>query len=297
MILMGDHILVEHPNGWLCESCGLTWSYKPKHLCPQMTQYRYGEWPDTLMTRNQLNAAGYQTGRNLPPVAAVVYRSKSPDGWLRLYDPAQATPKRPVSDDQRENLDRARQMARREYQCALVAQHLLDSPDTVILDTETTGLSACEVVQVALIDATGQTLLDTLVKPERPERMFDRGRRGLCAHDIHGIHPDHLQDAPTFPEFWQQLCALVDDKEIVIYNAGYDLDVLESQRIEHKLPKLAYRKSYCAMMLYSEYCGARWRRGGYRYQPLPGGDHSALGDCVATLKIMQSMVKAEITNG
>lgn len=31
----------------------------------------------------------------------------------------------------------------------------------------------------------------------------------------------------------------------------------------------------------------------YRWQRLPGGDHSALGDCWATLKVLQKMAESE----
>jgi len=31
----------------------------------------------------------------------------------------------------------------------------------------------------------------------------------------------------------------------------------------------------------------------YRWQRLPGGDHSALSDCLATLKVLQAMAESE----
>ncbi|NJL65352.1 MAG: hypothetical protein HC903_30705 [Methylacidiphilales bacterium] len=47
---------------------------------------------------------------------------------------------------------------------------------------------------------------------------------------------------------------------------------------------------HCAMHYYSQYVG-EWNdyHGNYKWQKLPGGDHSALGDCHATLKIIKQM--------
>jgi DNA polymerase-3 subunit epsilon len=42
---------------------------------------------------------------------------------------------------------------------------------------------------------------------------------------------------------------------------------------------------------YSQFVGEPGKRGGYKYQKLPGGDHSALGDCRATLKVLKDMAR------
>ena len=47
----------------------------------------------------------------------------------------------------------------------------------------------------------------------------------------------------------------------------------------------------CAMGWYSQYVGEPGKRGGYRNQKLPGGDHSALGDCRATLAVIETMAR------
>jgi DNA polymerase-3 subunit epsilon len=45
----------------------------------------------------------------------------------------------------------------------------------------------------------------------------------------------------------------------------------------------------CAMRRYAAYVGEPSKRGGYRSQKLPGGDHSALGDALATLQLIEEM--------
>jgi DNA polymerase III subunit epsilon len=44
------------------------------------------------------------------------------------------------------------------------------------------------------------------------------------------------------------------------------------------------------MRQYARFVGERARRGGgYRLQKLPGGDHTALGDAIATLHLIEGM--------
>ena len=49
----------------------------------------------------------------------------------------------------------------------------------------------------------------------------------------------------------------------------------------------------CAMIAYSRFVG-EWdsRKNDYRFQRLPSGDHSAAGDCRATLRLIQLMACA-----
>jgi DNA polymerase III subunit epsilon len=45
----------------------------------------------------------------------------------------------------------------------------------------------------------------------------------------------------------------------------------------------------CAMRRYAAYVGEPSKPGGYRSQKLPGGDHSALGDVLATLRLIEEV--------
>jgi DNA polymerase III subunit epsilon len=64
--------------------------------------------------------------------------------------------------------------------------------------------------------------------------------------------------------------------------------------------ELLGRASYeCAMLAYSDWIG-NWNEyhGNNRWQRLPGGDHTALGDCRATLKVLRKIAAAaEVKNG
>jgi hypothetical protein len=49
-------------------------------------EYKWGAWPPHLLTKKQMDDAGFQTGAQLPPPAGKVKREKSLDGFMYLYD-------------------------------------------------------------------------------------------------------------------------------------------------------------------------------------------------------------------
>lgn len=160
------------------------------------------------------------------------------------------------------------------------ARALLACPDLMILDTETTGLTtSAQVIQIGIIDQAGAVLLDTLVKPTcriTPE-----------ATTIHGITDAMVRGAPTFAALLPRLRALIAGKRIAIYNADFDIRLLRQTATACgvALPRLT---ADCVMRAYSSWVG-EWnaRHGNYRWQPLPGGDHSAIGDARATLALIK----------
>lgn len=176
------------------------------------------------------------------------------------------------------------------------ARLLLARSDTVILDTETTDLSSdAEIVQIAIIDLAGTVLLDSLVRPTQPIPAR--------ATAIHGITDRAVAAAPTFAELAPRLRELLAGKTVVAYNAGFDERMLEQSARAHQLPiipqLLGIAEFEDVMEPYSAYVGdwSTWH-GNWRWQRLPGGDHSALGDARATLRVIRRMagvLNAEIT--
>lgn len=193
-------------------------------------------------------------------------------------------------------------MTQDDQQAAVTwAQDLLKRDNWCILDTETTGLGSWdEIVEIALIDSTGQTLLNQKIKPTCP---ISSG-----AAEIHGILYEHLADCPTFDQLLLPLLKAVGTRDLIIYNAEFDLRLIR-QSIKPYGIQLAFPTSdrrgcriftnggsiICAMQWYSQWVG-EWNDyyGNYKWQRLPGGDHSALGDCLATLgaiKVMASLAE------
>jgi DNA polymerase-3 subunit epsilon len=175
------------------------------------------------------------------------------------------------------------------------ARKLLASTDWCILDTETTGLGRdAEIVQIAIIAPSGQVLLDTLVKPTKPI-PWD-------ATHIHGITNERVAEAPSFLAIAPDLRETISGMRVVIYNANYDERLLQQSALasgwnDYDLP--IFSADYTdAMEMYSQWVGD-WsvRNSNYRWQRLPGGDHTALGDARATLTVIKQMAGLEAHDG
>ncbi len=160
----------------------------------------------------------------------------------------------------------------------------------VVLDTETTGLGyGSEIVEIAVIDAAGSVLVNTRVRPVNgiPDD----------AAAVHGIRGRDVAGCSLWPDVRGSVRAALADRDVIIYNAEYDLKMLRSSDGVHRIKESWEGSFYCAMMAYAEHYGD-WNdyRGSWRWhkltsamyqQGLPLGDaHSALGDCRMTLALL-----------
>lgn len=167
------------------------------------------------------------------------------------------------------------------------ARSMMQRNDWVIIDTEATGIeSGSEMIDLAVLSPDNEVLLDTLIRPVRARRMPKR------ASDVHGLTMEDLKDAPTFAEIAPKLAALVKDKIIVSYNTEYRIRLLRESFEQHGL-RAPYFRSECAMIPYARYVGewTQWKSD-YKWYPLPGAVHRALGDCRATLAFIRKMANA-----
>jgi len=200
----------------------------------------------------------------------------------------------------------AREAAEREarrQELADLRQWALDvlaDPATVILDTETTGLHAeARIVDIAIIAATGETLLNTLVNPGEPIPAE--------SSDIHGITDEMVADAPTFANIADGLLGLLKGKRVIIYNAQYDM-----ARLAHEYSLLCDTEAEVAAVAEAVYVGnggvngedamepysawyGDWNDyyGNYRWQRLNGG-HRAHGDCLAVIECLKAMARPSV---
>lgn len=167
------------------------------------------------------------------------------------------------------------------------AKSLLDQPDRyVILDTETTGLGTYdEVIQIGVIDPMGSVLLDRLIKPTRNTHI------PLGATLIHRITMPMLENMPRYNEIADMLESVVRGRTIVTYNAEFDRRLL-TQSAGFAGGFVPPGPWECAMLQYSQFVG-NWDKyaQAYRWQKLWGGDHTALGDCRATLARIKDMAR------
>lgn len=171
---------------------------------------------------------------------------------------------------------------------------LVDS-SVVILDAETTGLhDEARIVDLAVLTVGGDVLVDTLLDPGEPIPAE--------ATDVHGIADADVQGQPRFSDVLVRLTGALLNRRCLIYNRGYDVG-----RLRHELT-LHYREAghddpaasaaawlesmrfEDVMVPYSDWFGEESEyHGGYRWQPLYGGDHRAASDCRAVADRLREM--------
>jgi DNA polymerase-3 subunit epsilon len=132
----------------------------------------------------------------------------------------------------------------------------------VYLDTETTGLQANDqIVELCILDAQGEALVDSLVRPTAPIPFV--------VTRIHGITNAMVRDAPTWAELWLTVAPLLVSYRIAIYNAEFDLRLMQQT---HQLYGLNWPgnllSSVCIMQLYAQYVGQRGSHGYFKMHSL-----------------------------
>lgn len=105
----------------------------------------------------------------------------------------------------------------------------------IVLDTETTGLNHAtgdRLIEIGCVELLNRRLtgrnLHFYINPERdvPED----------AVAIHGLTADFLADKPKFAEVVHDIRAFVQDAELIIHNAAFDIGFLDMEFTLHGLP-------------------------------------------------------------
>lgn len=154
--------------------------------------------------------------------------------------------------------------------------------DTIFLDTETTGLNrdgSDRIVEIAIVDAAGSPLMDTLINPGR--RIPPEASR------VHGITAGMVASAPRIEDIENKLLDIISDKRLVIYNAAYDLPFLPD------MVRASTGDVDCCMIRFADHYG-EWDsyHGNNKWKPLDfaarfigyewtGKAHRAMADALA----------------
>jgi len=121
----------------------------------------------------------------------------------------------------------------------------LVNEDFVVLDTETTGLgNEDEIIEISIINKTGESILNTLIKPSRSIPYE--------ATVINGINNADVANAPIWQEIYPAYRNAVKGKLVIIYNKKFDNRIIMQSCKAYGLPTPRI-KSECAMLLYSQY--------------------------------------------
>jgi len=108
----------------------------------------------------------------------------------------------------------------------------------IVLDTETTGLDPAaghRVVELGCVELvnlvpTGRTLHVYF----NPEMIMPTG-----ALDVHGLTDDFLADKPLFAEKAEEMLKFIEDAQLVIHNAAFDMGFLNAELARLGRVKLA----------------------------------------------------------
>ena len=148
--------------------------------------------------------------------------------------------------------------------------HHMDRKKVLFFDLELTGVyDHDEIISVSICDATGEILMDTLVKP-RHKKKWNRTEK------IHGISPAMVQDAPYLDDITPRIKELFADAEnIIAFGVSTDYShikyIYETLREQEEL----HRKVRC--------CAIEFVR--YQSEHHPDNNHASLIEAMSTLGI------------
>ncbi len=126
------------------------------------------------------------------------------------------------------------------------------SLDPLFLDTETTGLDGDDqVIEIAVIDAEGELLFHSLVKPTI--EVSEGAAR------VHGITEAELEAAPTWPAIYKDVRQLIRNRMVVGHNTSFDDRMLRQTCEAHGLDTLDFDWR-CTMSLLTSLNNGRWPR-------------------------------------
>ncbi|MGA8051807.1 MAG: DNA polymerase III subunit epsilon [Burkholderiales bacterium] len=108
----------------------------------------------------------------------------------------------------------------------------------IVLDTETTGLNAKlgdRVIEIGCVELLSRRVTDRHFHSYlNPERDIEEG-----AAKVHGLTREFLADKPRFAEVARDFLDYVRGAELVIHNAGFDVEFLDQELGLAGLGKLA----------------------------------------------------------
>jgi DNA polymerase III subunit epsilon len=171
------------------------------------------------------------------------------------------------------------------------AMGVVDDPRVIYLDTETTGFGPrAEIVDIAVVSAAGEVVLESLVQPTR--------RIPADATAIHGITNADVKDAPGWCDLYKDLLQVLAGRRVIVYNVIFDRQMVNQacERYDLAAPAADWE---CAMRKYAGFYGD-WdpRKRWHRFQKLeravlafgaePGG-HRAAADAIACRAVVLGM--------
>lgn len=155
---------------------------------------------------------------------------------------------------------------------------------SLIIDTETVGSgSTVEIVEIAMCDANGEMVFQSLVRPVFNALPKASGKSRFDKAE--------LATAPDWTHLWPQISALVNNRLLIAYNAGFDRRVLAATCARHQ-QHTEERGWRCAMQLVKQVAGVKKSlplAEACALYGLPGGTHRAAADVEATYRLLSAL--------
>jgi DNA polymerase-3 subunit epsilon len=113
----------------------------------------------------------------------------------------------------------------------------------IILDTETTGLNPADghrIIEIGCVEVINRRITGRYYQQYiNPLREIDEG-----ASDVHGLTQADLSTKPEFSQIAEEFLAFVDDSQLIIHNASFDIGFLDAE-LERLKPKPALMGDRC----------------------------------------------------
>lgn len=111
----------------------------------------------------------------------------------------------------------------------------------VALDVETANDFRGSICSIGLVKFQDGKVIDTFYSLINPEEEFD-----YFNINIHGITPDDVSDAPTFPEIRQKIIDFINNLPVVAHFAQFDMGALKDvyQKYQIEFDHIEYICSY-----------------------------------------------------
>jgi len=120
----------------------------------------------------------------------------------------------------------------------------------VVLDTETTGLepqNGHRIIEIGCVEVVNRKVTSRRFHVYvNPEREIDEG-----AVEVHGINLEDLADKPKFCDIAEEFLQFVDDSEVIIHNAPFDVGFLNMELQRCGLPVVESRCSIVDSLMYA----------------------------------------------
>ncbi len=167
----------------------------------------------------------------------------------------------------------------------------------VTLDSETSGLTkGSEIIELSIVrNHDRKILFNSLLQPHDYEH-YGLTKQTEKAAKVNGIAVYELRTAPTLPDVWEDIINILQSHQIIVYNVGFDLPMLQRSALSWGLtmPKLY---ATCAMLAFQHYMESPdyfSLEDACNYfnidRSVYGETHRSLADVLATIELVNCML-------